>query len=111
MLETPRVYFVKNLLSGMAKGRMSQVMAKGYSFGKILVKSKAPCYGSGYLGYLQGMSQSCPVMIPLRRYEYLSLMLKSSECFRMQYSVPVPLVIGSNIAFFFISLPPLGIHT
>ena len=60
-----RAHLVQCPLPCMAERRMAKVMAKGNGFHQVFVHPKGFGNGPCVLGNFQGMSQPCPVVIPL----------------------------------------------
>jgi hypothetical protein len=83
-------------LSGVAKGRMPQIVSHPNRFDEIFVESKRTSDRSSDLGDLQRMRQPGPVMIPTWTNEYLRLVHQSAEALGVDDPVAIPLVIRSK---------------
>ena len=84
-------------LTGVAKGRMSQVMPHGDGLGKILVQAQGPCHGAGDPRDLQRVRHTGAVVIPLRSKEHLGLVHQAAEGLAVHNAVIVPLKAGAHI--------------
>ena len=71
---------VQDLFTHMTEWSMPKIVPKRDGFCKIFIVGKYPCDRARYLGYLQGMSQACSVVIAFRCEKDLCLMDESSEC-------------------------------
>ena len=93
----------------MSERGMSQIMTQRNGLCQTFVETQGPGNGPGNLRHLQRMGQSGPVMIPLGRQEYLSLVLQSAERFAVEDPIPVSLIFRTDIAQLLLSFPPPGI--
>lgn len=96
--ESVLAYLIQYVFAGMAEGRVPQIMAQRNGLCQALIEPQGLGYGAGYLGYLQGMGEPGPVMVPLRRQKHLCLVLQPSKCLGVKDAVPVPLVLRPHIA-------------
>jgi hypothetical protein len=87
---------VERFLSGMAEGRMSQVMGKGDGLCQVFVQAECPRDGSADRSDFDRMGEAGAVMIPLAVEEDLGLAIQASEGGAMDDAVAVPLVAGSE---------------
>ena len=55
----------------MTKRRMAQVMRQAHRFNQVLVGAKSTCDRASDLGYFEGMSQPCTVVIAFMNDKYL----------------------------------------
>ncbi len=71
MLEPARAELVERPFSGVAKGRVTQVMGQADGLGQVLVQAQGAGNGAGDLRHLQRMGQPGAVQVPFRGQEYL----------------------------------------
>jgi len=101
MMKTSRQKFSEDTLTGMAEGRMAEVMTQGNRFGEVFVQAQGSSHSPGDLADFKGMSQSGPVMITFRREKNLRLILQTTESFTMQNAISINLKDGSYRARIF----------
>ena len=89
----------------MSEGRMPQIMPQSNGLNQIIIQPQGLRNGSGSLGNFQGMGQTVPVVIPLRRQKDLGLILQSPKRLTVQDPVPVPLVDRPDITLLLITVP------
>ena len=109
MAETPGIQLIQDVLPGMAKGRMPQVMTQGDGLRQILIETQSPGNGPGNLGHLQRVGQPGAVVVPLGGQKHLGLVLQPPEGLTMKDPIPVPLIRGAQAAFLFRPFPSPGI--
>ena len=83
----------------MPEGGMTKIVPKRDGLRKVLIKTQAARNSSCNLTDLKSVRKSCTVMVTVRGKKNLCFMLKPSEAFAVNYSVPVPLKIRSQITF------------
>ena len=88
---------IQRILTRMAKGCMPQIMSQSNGLRQLLVEPQRFGNRPGNLGNLQGMGQSCPVMIPHRGQKHLGFMLQAAKCLTMQNPIPIPLISRTDI--------------
>ena len=81
---------VQRPLSGMAEGRMAEVVGKRQSLGQIFIDAERPRHGAGDLRHFEAMGEPGAVMIALVIDEDLRLVGQPAESGRMQDAVAVP---------------------
>ena len=91
MLEPARTELVERPFSGVAKGRVAQVMGQADGLGQVLVQAQGAGNGAGDLRHLQRMGQPGAVQVPFRGQEYLGLLLQAAERLAVQHPVAVTL--------------------
>jgi hypothetical protein len=101
MMKTSRQEFSKDTLTGMAEGRMAEVMTQGNRFGEVFVQAQGSSHSPGDLAYFKGMSQSGSVVVPFRREKNLRLILQATESFTIQNAISINLKNGSYRALIF----------
>jgi hypothetical protein len=106
MPETAGNEEIEDPLPCMAKRGMAEIVTEGDGFGQILIEGQGASHGPGDLRYLEGMGQSCPVMIALGREKHLGFIFKAAKRFAMKNSVPIVLKKGSHTAGFFLQPTP-----
>ncbi|MPN10356.1 hypothetical protein SDC9_157651 [bioreactor metagenome] len=89
MLKPAGMYFIQNLLSGMSKGRMPQIMPQRNGLRKVFVEPQPPGNGTGNLVDLQRVGKPRTVMVPHRGKENLRLMFKPAKGFAVNDPVPI----------------------
>ncbi len=98
MLEAPVVghELVHHGLARVAEGGVAQVVGQGDGLGQVFVEPEDACDGAGYLGHLQGVGQSGPVVVALVVDEDLGLVLQAAEGGAVDDAVAVALVGASG---------------
>jgi len=91
MMETGGKQVCQNSLTGVAEGRMAEIVAQGNRLGKILVELQRPSHGSGNLADFKGVGKTGAVMIPFWSEKDLSFVFKSAECLAVQNPIAVNL--------------------
>ena len=84
---------VERLFSGVAEGRMSDVVHQGKSLHQIHVQAKLGCDGAGDLRYFDGMGQAIAEMVGETAGENLGLGLEPAKGAGVNDAVPVALEI------------------
>src|SRR3990167_4429309 len=93
--------FVQCLFTGMSKGRMSQIMCKGYALRQVFVQSQSPCNIAADLRDFQGVRDARSVVITFSNDEHLRLSLEPPECLRVNDPVAITLKRKSRFIFRF----------
>ena len=78
-------------LAGVAKGRVTEVMAHGHRLGEILVQAERARHRARHLGHLEGVGDAGPVVIPLGRQEDLGLVGKTAKRLGVEDAITVAL--------------------
>ena len=81
VLEALREDPVQGALTGVAKGRMAEIVTEGDGFHQILVQTKCPGNRSGKTADLQRVGKAGTVMISLRAEKNLGFMLETPKGF------------------------------
>ena len=81
----------QRILSGMAEGRMADIVRQTQRFGQILVEPQGPGDDPADLRHFEAVRQANPVVIAVRRDEHLRLVAQPAEGDRMDDAVPIPL--------------------
>lgn len=89
----------------MSEGRMPQIMPQGNGLNQIIIQPQGLRNGSGSLRNFQGMGQTVPVVVALRRQKDLGLILQSPKGLTVQDPVTVPLVDCPDITLLLITIP------
>ena len=100
-------------LSGVAEGRMSEIMSKSNGLGQILVQTQRADDHPGNPRHFERMGHTGTVMISLRLQKNLRLVHQAPEGLAVQNSVGIPLVAGAHIVFrfgFFPQAAPRGVR-
>ena len=108
MPEPERADLVQRSLAGMPERRMPQVMPQRDRFRQILVQPQRPRDRPRDLRHLQRMRQPRPIVVALRRNEYLCLVGQSPERLGVNDAIPVALEAGAVRAFLHRPLPAPG---
>ena len=87
---------VERVLSRMAEGRVSEIVAEGDGLREIVVEPERPGESAGDLGHLDRMGESRSEMIALVIDEDLRLVGETPEGRRMDDPVPVALEFGAG---------------
>jgi hypothetical protein len=82
---------IQFVLSGVRKGRMSDVVRKSESFGQVFIQPQYTSYGTCDLRHLDRMRQAVPKMIGKAGREDLRLIFQAPERASMHYAVAIPL--------------------
>jgi hypothetical protein len=85
---------IECLLSGVSKGRVTQVVGEGDRLGEILVQTECSSHCTTHRGDLDGVGQSGPVVVSLAVKKYLGFSIKSPEGGSVDDAIPVSLVAG-----------------
>ena len=101
MLKSARMNIIEYRLPIMSKWRMSQIVAQCNGFRQVFIQVQTAGNGPRNLRYFNGVSQTCPEMVPFRSQENLCLMHETAECFGMNNPVPVSLKLSTHFARFF----------
>ena len=111
VLEAPLLFhqLVHHAFPGMTEGRMPQIVGQHDGLGKIFVQAKRTSDGARYLGNLDGVRKTGPVMVPLVVNENLRLVFQPTECAGVNDPVSVPLEDGSERIFLFREPSPTGL--
>lgn len=99
---------IEGVFSGMAEGRMADIVGEGERFSEILVQPEGAGGRAGDLGDLKGMSEAGPVVIAFMGDEDLGLLLEATERVGMNDPVPVALKIGPGTTWGFGMEAPAG---
>jgi hypothetical protein len=93
VIESPRIgeAGIERLFSAMSERRMAEVVSQAQCLCQVLVQPQRAGHSTADLGYLDGMGEADPKMIPVRRNEDLSFVPESAESDRMDDTVPVAL--------------------
>jgi len=92
---------VQHSLSMMTVGRVANVMTKGQHLNKIGVQTQCLTDRPANLAYLNRVGKPISKMIRVVGTKNLGLLFKASECFGMNDTIPIALVVGT------ISMPSL----
>ena len=101
MLEAALVDLVQRPLSGVAEGRVPQIVPQGDGLRQILVEPQGPGHRPRKPRHLQGVGQAGAVVIPLRLEEDLGLVLEAAKGLGVGDPVNIPLEAGANVALRF----------
>lgn len=99
---------IEGVFSGMAEGRMADIVGEGERFSEILVQPEGAGGRAGDLGDLKGMSEAGPVVIAFMGDEDLGLLLEATERVGVNDPVPVALKIGPGTTWGFGMEAPAG---
>ena len=91
----------QGILTGMAKGRVPQIMSQRHGLGQFLVQAQRSGNCPGHLGDLNGMGQAGAKIVALVLNKDLGLVLEPAKCAGMDDPVPVPLKGRAKFAFLF----------
>ena len=91
---------VERLLAGVAKGRMTEVVADRDRLRKVLVQSERARDDPADSGRLHRVGQACAEMIAPGCHEDLRLVLQSSKRLRVDDAVAIPLEGRAQAALF-----------
>ena len=97
---------IESILTGVAEGRVPEIMRERNRLDKILVQSKGPGYRTRNLRNLEGMCQAGSIMVAFMVDENLGLVLKPAESRRVNDPVAIALEIGSETGIGFRMPPP-----
>ena len=68
-------------IAGMAKRRVSEIVAKRNGFGQIFIQIQCPRNRTGDLGHLERVRQAGTVMVALRSEKHLRFVFHSAKSF------------------------------
>ena len=92
----------------MAKGRVAQIVSQGDGLRQAFIEPQRFCDGPRNLGNLQGVGQTRPVMIALKKKKNLGLMLQTAKGFAVKDPVPVTLINRPDITRRLLPVPSQG---
>jgi hypothetical protein len=88
---------------------MAQIMTQGDSLNQMIVQFQHQRNGAGDLRHLQDMGKARPVMIAGWGQKDLGFMFQPPEGLGVNYTIPVPLKGGTDIAFLLPALSPSAV--
>jgi hypothetical protein len=105
MVKSPMLFHkqVKFALSGVSERRVSKIVGKCYSLGKILIQPKRPGHGSADRGNFDGVGQPSAIVIPFAIQENLGLSIQTSEGGTVNNAIPIALKAGAEGMFRFLT--------
>ena len=80
---------IQRALTGMAEGRMAEIVRQCQSLGQVFVEAKLPRQCASDLGHFQRVGQPGAVMIALVKDENLGLVLEATKSRRMDHPVAI----------------------
>src|SRR5574344_182363 len=92
-------YRTDDLLTGMAKWSVSQVMSHPYRPGNLIIQSQTFANCGGNARHMQRMLNPCADMVVAWSIEDLSLMFQPSEWRTVHYCGSVPVICTTDIIF------------
>ena len=94
MIKTAKRFhqLLQRVLTRMSKGRVADIVNESNRLDQIFIEAESTGDGSRNLSDLEGMGQTCSVMIPLVIGKDLSLVLKSTKSRAVNDAIPVVLI-------------------
>jgi len=80
----------------MAKGGMSNIVAKGNGFGEVFIETEGTGNGSGDLGDFKGMSESCAKGVAGGGKKDLCFVLEAAECLAVDDTISISHEFGTE---------------
>ena len=100
---------VHDVLAGMAKRSVPQIVGQRDGFGQILIETQNAGNGPGDLRHFQRMGQPGAVVIPLMVHKNLRFVFQTAKSAGMNDTVTIPLKTGTVRMLLFLIEPTRGI--